>query len=57
MRGLHSDMFIRDTINWVDRSSPIWSSPILEPEKKKDMILEVSIPPPIQNSQSLNEYF
>src|SRR6266542_2108170 len=46
------DMFIRDTINWVDRSSPIWGSPVLEPNKNED-----NPPPPIQNDQSVSAYF
>jgi hypothetical protein len=48
MRGTYSDMFIRDTINWVDRSSPP-SSPVLEP--KKDKVLA-----PTQCNSSVSEY-
>ncbi|PKB99782.1 RNI-like protein [Rhizophagus irregularis] len=47
MRGSYSDMFIRDTINWVDQSSPP-SSPVLEPKK--------DIPPPVQQDQSVKVY-
>ncbi|RHZ84702.1 hypothetical protein Glove_78g95 [Diversispora epigaea] len=51
MRGSWSDFGIRDTINWVDRSSPSNtppSSPELKPSK---------IPPPTQHNQSVNDYF
>ncbi|CAG8780919.1 20898_t:CDS:1, partial [Gigaspora margarita] len=48
MRGSFSDMFIRDTINWVDRSSPP-GSPVLEPEKDK-------VPAPTQGNSSVSEY-
>src|SRR3954454_17851276 len=48
--GRFGDMFIRDTINWVDQSSPS-SSPVLAPEKGKD------IPPPVQQDQSVKVYF
>ncbi|CAG8685762.1 12334_t:CDS:2, partial [Ambispora leptoticha] len=43
------DMFIRDTINWVDRSSPP-SSPVLEPEKDK-----VPAPTQEQNNASATQ--
>ncbi|PKY32569.1 hypothetical protein RhiirB3_454991, partial [Rhizophagus irregularis] len=46
-QGSYSDMFIRDTINWVDQSSPP-SSPVLEPKK--------DIPPPVQQDQSVKVY-
>ena len=48
MRGSFSDMFIRDTINWVDRSS-LPSSPVLEPKKDK-------VPTPTQGDSSIEEY-
>ncbi|RIB04481.1 hypothetical protein C2G38_2048406 [Gigaspora rosea] len=48
MRGSFSDMFIRDTINWVDLSSPP-GSPVLEPEKDK-------VPAPTQGDSSVSEY-
>ncbi|RGB23712.1 hypothetical protein C1646_806024 [Rhizophagus diaphanus] len=48
MRGSYSDMFIRDTINWVDQSSPP-SSPVLKP--KKDKVLA-----PTQGDSSVEEY-
>ncbi|CAG8663089.1 23870_t:CDS:1, partial [Gigaspora rosea] len=44
MRGSFSDMFIRDTIDWVDRSSPPGSL-VLEPEKDK-------VPAPTQGDSS-----
>ncbi|RHZ84523.1 hypothetical protein Glove_80g20 [Diversispora epigaea] len=50
MRGSWSDFGIRDTINWVDRSSPSNTppgSPELKPSK---------IPSPTQRNQSVNEY-
>ena len=50
MRGSWSDFSIRDTINWVDRSSPP-NSPVLEPEKAED------ITPPTQLNQSVDNYF
>ena len=49
MRGTYSDIFIRDTLSWVDRSPPS-SSPVLAPEKGKD------IPPPVQQDQSVKVY-
>lgn len=49
--GRYGDILIRDTINWVDRSSPMWGSPVLAPNKSKD------IPPPIQQDQSVSAYF
>src|SRR3954447_12859360 len=48
MRESYSDMIIRDTINWVDRSSPP-SSPVLEPKKDK-------VPAPTQGDSSMEEY-
>src|SRR5215475_11143928 len=49
MRGSYSDMIIRDTINWVDRSSPP-SSLGLEPKK------DIQIPAPTQGDSSVSEY-
>ena len=49
MRGLFSDMFIRDTINWVDRSSPP-HSPVLEPKKG------IQILAPTQGDSFVSEY-
>ncbi|RHZ53477.1 hypothetical protein Glove_441g97 [Diversispora epigaea] len=52
MRGSFSDFGTRDTINWVDRSSPLNSppdSPDLKPLKK--------IPAPMQGDQSVDDYF
>ncbi|GES77607.1 hypothetical protein GLOIN_2v1829228 [Rhizophagus clarus] len=43
-----SALMIRDTINWVDRSSPP-SSPVLEPKKDK-------VPAPTQGDSSTEEY-
>ncbi|CAG8849472.1 45484_t:CDS:1, partial [Gigaspora margarita] len=48
MRGSYSNMFIRDTINWVDRSSPPGSL-VLESEKDK-------VPAPTQGDSSVGEY-
>jgi hypothetical protein len=45
IRGSYSDMFIRDTINWVDRSSPL-SSPVF-----KHKVLA-----PTQGDSSVREY-
>ena len=43
--AIDSLLEVRDTINWVDRTSPPTSS-ALEPEKSKDIL------PPIQNDQT-----
>ncbi|CAG8752938.1 4484_t:CDS:2, partial [Dentiscutata erythropus] len=49
MRGSFSDMFIKDTINWVDRSSPP-SSPVLDPKKG------IQILAPTQGDSFVSEY-
>ncbi|CAG8700618.1 11425_t:CDS:1, partial [Gigaspora rosea] len=48
MKGSYSNIFIRNTINWVDRSSHP-SSSVLEP--KEDKVLS-----PTQGNSSVSEY-
>ncbi|GBB86336.1 hypothetical protein RclHR1_12760004 [Rhizophagus clarus] len=48
IKGSYNDIIIRDTINWVDQSSPL-SSLVLEPKKDK-------VPAPTQGDSSVREY-